>query len=198
MSRTKKNRTRNVLLTLLTVGVIGSLAGLAVFSAFSSTTTNPNNRITAGTVTLADNDSGAAMYDISGASPTQVIEKCIKVTYTGSLNSDVKLYTGSTIGSLGSYLDLTITPGSQATSTFPDCSGFTADAGGAIYTGTLSGFASSHNSYANGLADNPGTATRWVQNDAVVYRVRLTVQDNAAAAGLTTGLHAFNWEARNQ
>ena len=194
----KRNRTRKLLLSLLTVGVIGSLAGFAVFSAFSSTTVNPNNRTTAGTVTLADNDSGVAMYDVSGAAPGEVIEKCIKVTYTGSLDADVKLYSDSTIGSLGSYLDLTVTPGTQATSTFPDCTGFAADAGGAIYTGTLSGFASTHSSYANGLADNPGAATKWVQNDAVVYRVRLTVQDNSSASGLTTGLHSFKWEARNQ
>jgi len=198
MSTDKKSRARKVLLSLLTVGAIGSLAGLAVFSAFSATTTNPNNRITAGTVLLADNDSGVAMYDVSAAVPNQVVEKCIKVTYSGSLASDLKLYTGSTIGSLGSYLDLTITPGTQATSTFPDCTAFTPDVGGAIYTGTLSSFGSTHTSYAAGLVDNPGAATSWVQNDAVVYRIRLTVQDNGSAAGLTTGLHAFTWEARNQ
>jgi hypothetical protein len=196
--QTNKSRTRQALLTLLTLGVVGSLAGFAVFSAFSSTTTNPNNRVTAGTVTLADNDSGAAMYDVSDAKPAQLIEKCIKVTYTGSLDSDVKLYSDSTIGSLGTYLDLTVTPGTQATSTFPDCSGFVADAGGAIFTGTLASFASTHSSYANGLADNPGATTKWVANDAVVYRVRVTVQDNASAAGATTGLHSFKWEARNQ
>jgi sugar lactone lactonase YvrE len=102
------------------------------------------------------------------------------------------------IGPLGQYLDLSVTPGTQTTSTFPDCDGFTADAGGSIYTGTLAGFRSAHSSWANGLAYNPGGATKWVQDTSRVFRVRLTVQDAQAARGLETGRHAFTWEARNQ
>ena len=148
-----------VLLTVLCVGALGSLAAMSVFGAFSATTTNAGNEITAGTVTIGDNDAGEALYTLTGAKPGDSVSKCIKVTYTGSLDADVHLYTTSTIGPLGQYVDLTITPGSQSSSTFPDCSGFTADAGGPVYSGTLQEFGTAKNSYANGVVDNPGTST---------------------------------------
>ena len=193
---------RKVLLTLLVLGVTGVLVAVSAFSAFSSTTSNSGNSFAAGTVNIADNDAGSAMYTVTGAKPGTTVEKCIKVTYTGSLDSDVRLYTASSIGSLGQYVNLTITPGTQAVSSFPDCTGFVSD-GADLYSGTLSAFASAHSTYATGVADFPGTlATKWVANDAVVYRFTLTLADdnnaNGGASALTTGSHAFTWEARNQ
>lgn len=192
--------TTKVLLTALCVGALGSLAAMGVFGAFSSTTTNAGNTITAGTVAIADNDAGAAMYSITNAKPGESVSKCIKVTYTGSLDADVHIYTSSTIGALGQYVDLTITPGSQTTPTFPSCTGFVADSGGALYTGTLANFATTKNSYANGVVDYPGTGTKWAANESVVYQVTATLQSSApeAAQGATTGAHTFTWEARNQ
>ena len=49
------NRTK-ILRTLVVLGIVACIAGAGVFSAFSSQTDNPGNVITAGTVTLADND----------------------------------------------------------------------------------------------------------------------------------------------
>jgi hypothetical protein len=192
--------TTKVLLTALCIGALGSLAAMGVFGAFSSTTTNAGNTITAGTVALADNDAGAAMYSVANAKPGEAVTKCIKVTYTGSLDADVHIYTTSTIGSLGQYVDLTITPGTQTTPSFPSCTGFTPDASGALFSGTLQSFGSAKNSYANGVVDYPGSATKWAVNDSVVYQVTATLQSSApdAAQGLTTGAHTFTWEARNQ
>lgn len=196
---------RKLLLTLLTVSVVGSIAGFGVFSAFTSQTDNPGNSFAAGTVHIEDNDGGDAMYNPTNQKPGQTTTKCIKVTYGGSLDSDVKLFTPSTVNSPPSqYVDLTITPGTQTSSTFPDCTGFSAEASGPIYDDTLAGFASSHNSYANGLADNPGASTKWGEGDTVVYRFEVSVQDNNAAnkpgggAGYQTGAHTYRWEARNQ
>jgi hypothetical protein len=192
--------TTKVLLTALCVGALGSLAAMGVFGAFSATTSNAGNTITAGTVAIADNDAGAAMYSIANAKPGESVSKCIKVTYTGSLDADVRIYTTSTIGSLGQYVDLTITPGTQATPSFPSCTGFTADASGALYTGTLQNFGATKNSYANGVVDYPGSSAKWAANEAVVYQVTATLQSSApdTAQGLTTGSHTFTWEARNQ
>lgn len=192
--------TTKVLLTALCVGALGSLAAMGVFGAFSSTTTNAGNTITAGTVALADNDAGAAMYSIANAKPGESVSKCIKVTYTGSLDADVRIYTTSTIGSLGQYVELTITPGTQTTPSFPSCTGFTADSGGALYSGTLQNFGNTKNSYANGVVDYPGSGTKWAANESVVYQVTATLQSSApdTAQGLTTGSHTFTWEARNQ
>lgn len=192
--------TTKFLLTALCIGALGSLAAMGVFGAFSATTTNAGNTITAGTVSIADNDAGAAMYSLTNAKPGESVSKCIKVTYTGSLDADVHIYTTSSIGALGQYVELTITPGTQTTSTFPSCTGFTPDAGGALYSGTLANFATTKNNYANGVVDYPGSGTKWASNESVVYQVTATLQSSApeAAQGATTGAHTFTWEARNQ
>ncbi len=190
-----------VLLTVLTLSSLGGLSALGVFGAFSSTTSSAANQFSSGTVTLGDNDLGASLYNVSNAKPGESVTKCIKVTYTGSLDADVHLYTPSSIGALGQYVDLTITPGSQAAPTFPDCSGFKADPGGSLFSGTLQSFAAARNSYANGLVDYPGvSASKWQTNDSVVYQFTATLQSSApeAAQGLSTGAHTFTWEARSQ
>lgn len=184
------------------VAAAGAVIGGGTFSAFSSTTQNAGNSFAAGTVAIGDNDAGAALYSVTNQEPGVSLERCIKVTYTGSLDADVKLYTSSPIGSLGPYVNLTITPGSQATPTFPACTGFVADSGGAIFTGTLASFATAHSGYSNGLADYPGATGAWAANDAVVYRYAVSLADDNAANGgasaLATGAHAFTWESRNQ
>ena len=65
-------------------------------------------------------------------------------------------------------------------------------------TGTLAGFRTAHSGWANGLADNPGSDTKWDAGDTVTYRVQLTVQDDNNAQGKVTGTHRIMWEARNQ
>jgi predicted ribosomally synthesized peptide with SipW-like signal peptide len=196
-----RNRTK-ILRTLLVLGIVACIAGAGVFSAFSSQTDNPGNVVTAGTVTLEDNDGGTALYAMTAAKPGEAsTPACIKVTYKGSLGASVKLYTPSTIGELGPQVTLKIEPGTQASPSFPSCSGFTPDAGAALYEGTLSAFAAEHNGYANGVADFPGTsATKWETNDSVVYRVTATLSASApdTAQGKTTGTHILRWEAQNQ
>ncbi len=190
-----------ILRTLVVLGVLACIAGAGVFSAFSSKTDNPGNSVTAGTVVLADNDAGAAGYKLTNAKPGDSQASCVKVTYSGTLDATVRLYTPSTIGPLGPSVNLKIEPGTQTGSpTFPSCSGFTPDAGGALFEGTLAGFASEHNSYANGVADFPGSATKWATNDSVVYRVTATLAANApdSAQGQSTGEHILRWEAQNQ
>jgi hypothetical protein len=192
--------TRRGLLSLLVIGLVAAAIG-GSYAAFFSTTASGANTFSVGTVNIGDNDAGAAMYSLSDQKPGDSVTKCVKVTYTGSLAATVKLY-ASAVDDVGNYVDLTITPG-IGTSSFPDCSGFTADAGGPLYTGTLKAFADARNSYANGLTDFPGTtATKWVTNDSVVYQFTVALQDNNAANGgaapLSTGSHTFTWEARNQ
>ena len=80
MSTTKK-----VLRTVVVLGLIGAFAAVGAFSAFSSQTENPSNQITAGTVDLADNDSGTALYNLTNAKPSDPQQRCIEVSYTGSL-----------------------------------------------------------------------------------------------------------------
>src|SRR3954462_14787504 len=97
-----------ILRTLLVLGVVACIAGAGVFSAFSSQTDNPGNVVTAGTVTLSDNDAGSALYSLTAAKPGDSQASCIKVTYGGSLNSNVRIDTPSTIGELGPNVNLKI------------------------------------------------------------------------------------------
>ena len=187
---------RKTLLTLLALGATASVTVLGAFSAFSATTANSGNSIATGTVALQDNDAGSVLYDVTNAKPGDTVDTCIQVTYTGSLASGVKLYTPDTIGPLGQYVDLQITPGTQATATFPDCTGFAAS-GAPLFNDTLTAFATAHPDWANGLSTLPAAATSWNTNDAVVYRITATIQDNQSASGLSTNPHSFVWEARN-
>ena len=97
-------------------------------------------------------------------------------------------------------MDLVIDKGTMPVGTaFPNCTGFVADAGGPIFT-----------EHARATSGPPGRTSRtasrrspacrpqWNQNDTLVYRFTLTLQNNTAAAGLTSGLHDFTWEAQNQ
>jgi hypothetical protein len=185
-------KTRKILLTLVIVGAAGALASVGVFSAFSSTTSNSGNDFAAGTVTVGDNDSDAAAYDVSNAGGGDFGERCIKVTYSGSLSSTLKLYrSGFTGGSgLDEYVDLAITKG---TGDEADCSDFSG--GTSVYSGELQDVPSSYGSGVS-LTNGSGNAA-WDQNDAVTYRVRATLQDDNSAQGLTAGTHSFTWEARN-
>jgi hypothetical protein len=191
-----EGRVRRVLASLAVIGVVGAVVGLGAYSAFTSTTSNDGNTFASGTVAISDNDAGAAMYNVSNKKPGDTITQCIKVTYTGSVDSDVKLYTSSAIGSLGQYIDLQVRPGS-GTPTFPGCTGFTPDAAD-LYSGTLASFPTS---YGTGVLDSgPGSNTKWVAGDSVVYRFTLTLQSSApdSAQGTSTGAHSFVWESRGQ
>jgi predicted ribosomally synthesized peptide with SipW-like signal peptide len=194
------NRSK-VLRTLLLLGIVACIAGAGVFSAFSSSTENPGNVITAGTVLLEDNDSGTALYNLPTAKPGESKTSCIKVTYKGSLPATVKLFTTSTIGELGPFVNLKVEAGTATSSTFPSCEGFTAfSTGGTLYEGTLTAFATEKGSYANGISTFPTGATKWETNNSVVYRFTATLSATApeSAQGKTTGTHAFKWEAQNQ
>ena len=195
-------KTRKLLLTALTVMVVGSIVAFGTFSAFSSSTENPGNNFDAGTVAISDNDANSALYNVTNRKPGQSAEKCIKVTYAGTLASDVKIYNPDAVNaSVADYTNLVITSGTGDAS---DCSDFAADVSGSgVYSGELDDFQSSHNSYANGLVDNPLAKTKWDANDTVTYKFSATLQDNNAAnsgtgTGYASGAHEYVWEAHNQ
>jgi hypothetical protein len=185
-------KTRKILLTLVIVGAAGALASVGVFSAFSSTTSNPGNNFAAGTVTVGDNDSDAAAYDVSNGKPGSTDERCIKVTYSGSLSSTLTLYRSGFTGGTGldDYVDLAITKG---TGDQADCTDFAGST--SVYAGELDAFPASFGSGLS-LTNGAGNAA-WNQNDAVTYRVSATLQDDNNAQGLSAGTHSFTWEARN-
>jgi predicted ribosomally synthesized peptide with SipW-like signal peptide len=192
---------RRLRLTALVLGGLLAVAGTATFSAFSSQTSNSGNSFAAGTVHLTDNDAGTAMLALTNAQPGATDTSCIVLTYSGTLDSTVRLY-GAVAGALGPYLTLTVTRGTDSSPSFDSCTNFTADAtdyigsgNGVVYQGLLSAFPST---YAAGLVDpTSGSPETWTSPEAHSYRFVVTLANDNAAQGLSTTA-AFTWEARNQ
>jgi hypothetical protein len=161
-------------------------------AAFVAQNDNVTNQVSAAAVDLTDNDSGTAMFQsVTGLMPGTPVERCIDVTYTGTVDpTAVLIYaSGAPTGTLAPYLDLTVEVGTDTSAGFRDCTGFSASA--TVYSGTLAAFAAAHGAYAAGLptwdpAASPDTRT---------FRFRLAVQDVTAAEGLTSTF-GFAWETR--
>lgn len=193
--RTGQPRLRKVLLTVIVLGTVAALAGIGSYAAFTSTTTNTGNSFSTGTVAIGDNDLNGAMLALSNAKPADADTSCIRVQYTGSLASTVRLYSTQT-GTLPQYLNLTITRGTSAAG-FDNCTGFQADGtnyigqgNGVVYSGALGSFPTT---YAGGLVDPDAS---WTNGEQPWYRFVVSVQDTNSAQGLT-GTAGFTWEARN-
>jgi hypothetical protein len=195
---------RRRLLAIALIAAAAALAGSYTWSAYIATSTNDDDSIASGTVSLTDNDSDTALLSLSAAQPGASDTGCIEVRYAGSLASTVRLY-GSTSGSgLDQYLDLEITRGvySPSDPSFDSCTNFQADStnyigagSGVIYDGTLQAFP---DSYAAGLVDpTSGSPESWTNGEERVYRIQVTLQNNSSAEGLDA-TQTFTWEARNQ
>jgi len=115
----------------------------------------------------------------------------------------VRLY-GTTTGSgLDAYLDLKVTRGSFSGSppAFDSCTTFTADVtdyvgagSGVISSGMLQGFP---DDYAAGRVDPvAGSPETWTTGESHVYKLQVTVENNASAQGKDAG-QSFTWEARS-
>lgn len=163
----------------------------ATNSAFSAQTDNTGNTFGAGTVTLFDNDSGSAMFSATNMAPGDTVVGCIEVTYSGSLDAEVRLFGATTAGDgLEAYLDLTVERGDG------DCAAF--GSATPVWTngvdGDMGAFFAAATGYATGV-DN-WQPTGGAPNDTFPYRFTVTLQDDAGAQGLTATA-SFTWEAQN-
>jgi hypothetical protein len=190
-----KRRTKLLISTMI-VGVLGSLAALGIFGTFSATTQNAGNEVTAGTVAISNNSAGQALFSITGAQPGQSWTRCIKVTYTGSLPSDVHMYLGGDLGSLAPYLNVKIEEGNATgADTFPACTTFASH--DTLFTGPISG----GGSFDLGLPTYPGGVTgAWNTGSSTVYRMTVTLDPSApnTEQAQSSGILTAYWEAHNQ
>ena len=175
----------------------GATIGTASYAAFSATTTSPSSNWAAGNVALTDDDAATALFTATNLEPGSTGSRCIAVTSSGSLASEVRLYgTGAaTTNALSSYLTLTVTQGTGS-SFAGGCAGFTPLASGAsVYNGSLANFGTAATNYATGLGTwapvGGAPETRVFQ---FVYTLDAgapnTTQSGTAALG-------FTWEAQN-
>lgn len=184
------------------VAVLAGLCALA-FSAFSATTANPGNAYTSGSVTLTDNDAGSAMFTGANLKPGLVTGnsgatvECVRVSYTGSLSANVRMYAAVTSGTLADYLDVRVRFGTGSSRNCGDFtpSGTDFDGGGpltagVIYNGEMDELPST---YASGVAY---PATAWTNGTTGTYEFRVTVQDDNNAQNRSAD-HTVTWEARS-
>ena len=178
------------------VVVSGLVVSQASYSAYSATAVNPTNNWATGTVALADDDNNTAAFTATNLKPGATGTRCIAVTSTGSLASNVKLYATNvtTTKNLAANINLSITQGTGGS--FGSCTGFTPDPTAAtLYTGTVAGFGAAATSFGTGLGTwaPTGTATE-TRTYQITYSVKTeapdTTQGGTAALGLT-------WEAQN-
>ena len=180
----------------LAVAASGGLVWQSSNAAYSARTANPTTSWATGTVVLTDDDTGSALFAVGDVKPGQDGSRCITVTSTGSLPSDVRLYglgLHSTNG-LGDHLGLRISIGQGGG--FADCTGFTET--DVVYDGPLSSFTTSSYSAGRSLWRTSGTPAGSAQGEQRTYRFSYVL--DAAAPDSTQGSLAsveFVWEAQN-
>src|SRR5215212_2970978 len=126
MASTKNSRRRKVLLTIAVVCALVALIALGSFAAFTATTVNSGNQISSGTVNITQHSGATTLYNVTNQKPTQSTQKCIRVTYSGTLPATVELYASSGITN-GTLYNIQVERGSGLTTLdgTMSCAGFT-------------------------------------------------------------------------
>jgi hypothetical protein len=175
----------------LAVVTSGILVSTASYAAFTASTENAANAWRAGSITLADDDSGSALFDASDLQPGSTDEQCITVTAGGSLPATVALHAEDAAATkdLDDHLQLVVESGTGGSA--GSCVGFTREA--EAFSGTLAGFVALHGDSASGVGSwtTPGgSATK-------TYRIGYTLAADApdSTQGGTAGV-SFVWEAQ--
>jgi hypothetical protein len=155
-ARSRPSRKVATVVSLVAIPAALAVSGLVVAqassSAYSATTVSPTSNWASGTVALTDDDANAAAFTVTNARPGSSGSRCLVVTSSGTLPSQVRIYGANGTGAtnLGAYLDLTITQGTGGS--FGSCTGFTPLASGAeVFHGNLVTFGTTRTGYANGV-----------------------------------------------
>lgn len=173
---------------LASLGFVSVLVVTSTRAAFLDTTDNSPNTFAAGDVVLNDDDAGSVMFSVANLAPGASRTRCIEVTYTGSLDADVRMYGTAGGTGLADYLDVSVEIGTGGN--FASCAGFAASS--TLFNGTLTAFAAGRTNYVNGLAGFAGAT----DPSSRTYAVTVTLQDDNRAQGLSATA-GFTWEAQN-
>jgi hypothetical protein len=174
------------------IGVLGAFAVMLQTSdaLFTATTSNAANSFSTGSVAISDNSAGTALFAVTGMKPGATGVACIKVSYTGSLASTVKVYaTGETAtNALDTYLTVQIEEGSSAATAFPSCTGFVTAS--TVFNAALNTVASTYGTGYGTWAPSTGAAKD--------YRITYTLSGGAPATVVnSTASATITWEAQN-
>jgi hypothetical protein len=172
--------------------VVVPTPGLATPPASPSSEPPPAPRVPSTVVTLTDDAAGTSMFGPETVLvPGAPSDRCIVVRYAGNLDPQpVRLYAATATGDLAPYLDLVVEIGEATGGAFGDCGTFTPSR--RLYSGTLAGFAGSHDGWESGVRTwDPAAGT-----EARAFRFTVTVQNVAIAEGRSVRF-GFSWVARD-
>ena len=194
-----ESRKRKLFATVAVMAVMAGIGGFVTSAAFTATSSNSGNRIESGSVAIGDSDAGTgSLYNALDQGPgSGPAAACVRVTYSGSLGSAVKLYRSALAN--GDRFHLTVERGSGLTGPAANmnCTGFTPAAGAPAFDDTLDQFPTT---YAGGV-DGKASGAAWATSNSVDYRFTVDVVDdstpNAHTSEYDTGSHSFTWEAQN-
>jgi hypothetical protein len=171
----------------------GAIVWQSSYSAFTASASNPTNNWSAGSVTIADDDSNTAMFNATNMKPGATGVKCIAVTSSGSLASTVKLYSTSyaTTNALAANINLKVEEGAGATTA--SCAGFTGAT--TLFDAAMSSFGTTKTSFATGVSSwAPTGAASETKSYRITYTLSPTTPDTAQGGTAALG---FTWESQN-
>ncbi len=194
-----RRRTGVGLVAVLGVLVASTMVWKASTAAFTASTSNGVNTFSTGTVALTDSDSSIAMFTAPPfIAPGDSGSACIRVTYNGSLASDVHVYTSglSDLAGLGAQITMTIEEGAtspaNATGTF-SCTNFT-PSGAAIGSGTLAALGGTNTTFLTGFGTWAPTGSAQTKDYRFSWTFASAAPDSVQNASVSIG---FVWEARS-
>ncbi len=168
--RNRSSRRRVPTGVVLAVGMVISATAMwqASTAAFTATTANPGDSWATGNVVLTADNTATAVFTSTAMKPTDVVVKCINVSYTGSVvnTTAVKFYTTSTTdpaangNTLGTYFTVKIEEGT-GTANDPTCAG--------AFTSSTIIFDGTHNQGSGGAAKPVGTMADLTQTHGTSY-----------------------------
>lgn len=139
------------------------------------------NSVTAGTVSLTDDDEGRSLVNLDAMAPGRPVEECITVAYDGTILPVELTLDAQTVGDLGPYLAVEIERGTGGG--FENCDSFEPDE--QVFAGTLDELDAA-GVMALGFIYNTG--------DQFGFRFRFELANEADAVGRQSSID-FVWEA---
>ena len=152
-------------------------------SAINTTGTEAANSFTSGTIALTDDDSGRSLFDLEDMAPGRPVERCLTITYEGSiLPVDITL-AADVNGPLAEHLLVEVDEGTGGG--FESCTGFTP--AGSVFDGTLA-------EMADDTRFEPMAVGRVLNaDDQRTFRFRFDLADTSDALDLAASAE-FVWE----
>jgi hypothetical protein len=203
--RAPSTRTRKILLWgsgPVAVLLAGAMVWQASDAAFTAETHNSGNNWETGTISLTDDDGGAAMFAAANLTPGQTASRCIVVTANTSVAGTVRMYINS-LAAGGLENNITVGVQEGAGSSFaadPTCNNFVPSDPAVVHAvEPIATTFAAHHSYATGML-------QWDKStgvEAKTYKITWKFDTFALSEADVNALQGknvqaeFEWELQN-